>query len=409
MNTVLEEHPQPRTSVGRILALPLSARILTDTGFQILFPFIDIWARSLGVTTVQMGRLVGFRNLTGLTSPLWGALADIYGYRVFLRAEMLLVAVGQLLFVYGEYYPLKVAGLLLNGMATFALIPTMQAYVSTRLPYEIRGRGMGILGYAWSLAGIVGVFSVGWLIEKINWQFPYLLLSIGLLIVSYLFRSLPGRTPESRKRQPAIAVSWISAFRQWLDDAGIGSVSARTTIAMATLISYGLMNVVFVFGNWLTTEYDASTPELGTAAMAMGFADLVGSILVTLFTDRIGKKQSVMGGSLASCIVLLFLPSLNYSLVASVAGLMLSRLVIEFALISFFAFSSEQAPRSRGSMLSLTAAFSFGGGSLAGFSGPLLYQRFGIAGPSYASALGMALVIPLGLLFLRDRTDSSKS
>lgn len=60
-------------------------------------------------------------------------------------------------------------------------------------------------------------------------------------------------------------------------------------------------------------------------------------------------------------------------------------------------------------MLSLTAAFSFGGGSLAGFSGPLLYQRFGIAGPSYASALGMALVVPLGILFLRDKTDSSKS
>ena len=409
MTTTPEEHPQPRASVGRIMALPLSARILTDTGFQILFPFINIWARSLGVTTVQMARLVGFRNLTGLMSPLWGALADQYGYREFLRAEMQLVAVGQLLFVYGEYYPLKVAGLLLNGMATFALIPTMQAYVSTRLPYEIRGQGMGILEYAWALAGILGVVSVGWIIEKIDWQFPYLLLSTGLLVVSFLFRGLPGRPPGSRRRQPAVAVSWISAFRQWLNEAGIGSVSARTTIGMATLISYGLMNIVFVFGNWLSTEYGASITDLGTVAMAMGFADLGGSILATFFTDRLGKKQSILSGSLASCIVLLFLPFLNYSLIASVVGLMLARLVIQFALVSHFTFASEQAPSSRGSMLSLNAAFSFTGGSLAGFTGPWLYEQFGIAGPSYASALGMALVIPLGLLFLRDRIPSSKS
>lgn len=383
------------------------SRVLTDTAFQILFPFISIWAQGLGVTTLQMGRLIGFRNLTGLAAPIWGTLADRYGYRRFLQAELLFIAIGQLLFAYSTVKPTQIAGLMLTGVATFALIPTLQAYISSRLPYKIRGRGMGIVEYGWALAGIVGVFSTGWIIERAGWQAPFFILSIGMMAMSFIFRTLPGRTSRSRGSQPGVATSWIHAFRQWLMNAGIGSTSARTTLFMGTLISYGLMNTVFVYGIWLTAEYDTSASTLGTVALAMGFADLGGSVTVTFFTDRIGKKRSVLIGSLLSCVTLMILPVLNVTLIASIIGLMLMRFMLEFTLISYFVFASEQAPGSRGAMLSLTGAFSFGGGSLAGFSGPWLYQEMGILGPCLASTLGMALVIPLGILFVRDAGENS--
>ncbi len=408
MHTAPEEQPSAHVSLGRIVGLPLVTRILTDTGFQIFFPFMSIWAQGLGVSTLQMGRILGLRNLTGLVSPLGGALADQYGYRRFLRAEILLIAIGQLLFAYGRIFPLQVAGLMLSGVASFAFIPTLQAYISTRLPYAIRARGMGMMEYAWALAGIVGVFSAGWIIERINWQSPFLILSIGLIVASYLFRTLPGRTSGDGRAQPSVALSWLPAARQWLIEAGIGSGSARTTILMAALISYGLMNIVFVFGDWLSTEYSASASQLGTVALVMGVADLGGSVIVTLFTDRIGKKRAVLGGSLLSCVVFLVLPALNISLISSVAGLMLMRFVHEFAIVSFFVFASEQAPRRRGSMLSLTGAFSFMGGSLSGFTGPWLYQRMGIRGPCLASALSVVLIPLLGILFLREAPTARK-
>ncbi len=402
MKTTQDSHAASQVSIGQIVALPLMARILTDTGFQILFPFISIWAQGLGVTTLQMGRLIGFRNLTGLAAPIWGTLADRYGYRRFLQAELLFIAIGQLLLAYSTVRSTQITGLMLTGVATFALIPTLQAYISTRLPYEIRGRGMGIMEYGWALAGILGVFSTGWIIERINWQAPFLLLALGMIALSFVFRTLPGRTSGTRRSQPGVSTSWLYAFRQWLMDAGIGSTSARTTLFMGTLISYGLMNTVFVYGIWLSAEYDTSATTLGTVALAMGFADLGGSVMVTFFTDRIGKKRSVLLGSLLACVALMVLPVLNISLTTSVIGLMLMRFMLEFTLISFFVFASEQAPGSRGAMLSLTGAFSFGGGSLAGFTGPWLYERMGILGPCVTSTVGMALVVLLGLLFLRD-------
>ncbi len=402
MNEPQEDAAVPPTTLVRIVALPLISRILTDTGFQILFPFMNIWARELGVSTLQMGRLIGFRNLTGLLAPFWGTLADRYGYRRFLQLEAVLIALGQLLFAYGVYFPLQLTGLMLSGMATFGFLPTLQAYISTRLPYTVRARGMGIMEYAWALAGIIGVLATGWIIERINWQAPFLILSLGLLAISVLYRSLPGRIPSSNRIRVGVAVSWVRSLRQWLIEAGIGSGSVRTTMLVGALISYGLMSIVFVFGNWLTTEYDTSARDLGIVAMFMGIADLGGTILVTLFTDRLGKKRAVLGGSIACCGTLLLLPLLNVSLTSSVVGLMLVRWVHEFTLVSFFTFASEQVPQRRGALLSLTSAFIFTGGSLAGFTGPWLYQQVGIVGPCVAAAVGMALVALLNVLFLRE-------
>ena len=63
--------------------------------------------------------------------------------------------------------------MLLVGLGSFSFVPTLQAYLSNRLPYQQRARGLGILEYAWALSGIVGLYLVGQLLDMAGWQMPF--------------------------------------------------------------------------------------------------------------------------------------------------------------------------------------------------------------------------------------------
>jgi predicted MFS family arabinose efflux permease len=91
----------------------------------------------------------------------------------------------------------------------------------------------------------------------------------------------------------------------------------------------------------------------------------------------------------------LLLPSLNVALPPVLAGLLLARFGFEYAFVSNMALMSEQIPEQRGKMLTLGAAFSLMGTTVAGLIGPLLLEQTGLAGLTMLSGICMFLVVAL--------------
>ena len=60
----------------RILATVLYARLLINAQFRIVYPFLPTISRGLGLPLETTALLVGVRSLAGITSPLYGWLAD---------------------------------------------------------------------------------------------------------------------------------------------------------------------------------------------------------------------------------------------------------------------------------------------------------------------------------------------
>ena len=48
-----------------------------------------------------------------------------------------------------------VAGMMLAGLGIGIFVPNLQAYVSGKLPYTLRARGLGMIEYSWALTGII--------------------------------------------------------------------------------------------------------------------------------------------------------------------------------------------------------------------------------------------------------------
>ncbi|MEZ4734733.1 MAG: MFS transporter [Caldilineaceae bacterium] len=388
-------------SFAHLMGLSISARLLIDTVAQLFNPFLTIFAVGLGVDVVTLGRLLSLRLVTGIFTPVMGALADRHGYRRMMRLAILCVIAGLLLIGGSRGMVLLVLGMVVMGIGQAGFVPTLHAYLSARLPYNVRARGLGILEYSWALAGIVGLFVMGQLIAATDWRIPLFVLAVGLGGVWLLFGLLPAAHPQQHLTvaPPAVSRSSLRRFTSFFD-LGSHSRSAYGAIAADALLFFAGMQLMVIYGAWLNQEYGLGAAALGSVALLLGCFDLAASVSVSIFTDRLGKRRSVLIGTLGTLLGNALLPFLNLSLPIAVAGIALTRGSFEFGIVSQISLLSEQAPDQRGKVLSLGSAVVMMGGALANLTGPWLYVHYGVWGLSAASvvALVISLVLVIGVV-----------
>ncbi len=178
-------------SFRRLIGTSMVSKLFVDIGSQIFNPFLSLIATGLGLGVVELGRIVGLRNVMGILAPLSGALADRFGYRLIIRVALLVSASGCLLVGLSSSLWMLGLAVLLMGLGTSVFVPNMQAFVSGHLPYKLRARGLGMIEYSWALTGIVGLSLIGFLIAATGWRTPFFLLAAGQVIMSLVFGALP--------------------------------------------------------------------------------------------------------------------------------------------------------------------------------------------------------------------------
>ncbi len=384
--------PLPSLSFRRLIGISTAAKFLVDVSAQIFNPFLPIFAAGVGMNVVQLGQLLGLRNAMGLFAPVTGALADRFGYQRVIRMALLTIAASFLLLAFSTAPWMVLLALALCGLGLGAFVPNLQAFVSNQLPYQQRARGLGMIEYAWALTGILGLSLIGLLIEQSSWRTPFLLLAVGMVAMNFVFATLPD---SQRQQGPQSAAQALNTLL-------LPPGNRRSTYAtmLAGALSYcAAMQIMLAYGVWLADQYQLEAAALGTVAFVLGWFDLAASVSVSFFTDRIGKRRSVLIGIIGSLVGYLLMPLLNLALLPTVAIIGVTRCFFEFGIVSHFPLLSEQMPAHRGKVMSLGAALSLGGSTLAGFSGPWLLVNLGVAALAWSSA-ALVLLSLLTVLFL---------
>lgn len=394
----------PEWSFGKLIGTATGVKFVSDTSTQFLSPYLPLIVAGLGTTLVVGGQLTSLYYVMGMTAPLFALLADRRGYRWVLCLTLLLTAAGLLITGASPGVAMAVVGMIVFGLGRGSFNPLLASYLSTKLPYSVRARGLGILEYAWALSGIVGLYLIGLLIQATSWRMPFFILAVLLLAGAWIVMRLPptGHAEQAQKRTPAHETSIGKRIRDYFDF-GPTARSTWATIAVGSLVFYSGVQFFIVYGAWLTDSWSMSASQLGTAALVLGIFDLVASVSVSLFTDSFGKLRSVLLGAVVAVMGYLFVTRLAFSPIWAVIALGLPRLGFEFAVVAYFPLLSEQAPAIRSKVMSMGAAVMLLFATIAGLIAPPLYVNWGIGGVAIVSAISCALALVVLFLFAREQ------
>jgi predicted MFS family arabinose efflux permease len=342
-------------------------RVVFNTMHRMVYPFLTVFARGLGVEVVSLSIALTGRNVVGIFGPMLAIISDVRGRKLGMLLGVSLFTLGTAVVAIRPSVITFAAALILAILGKGLFDPAVYAYFGDRVSYEKRGRAVAITELAWSAAYIAGVPLMGLLIARFGWQAPFpLLAALGAGMLFVIWRMIPA---DGGRRNASPVLSNLRAV--------LASVPALAGIAIAIWASAANEVVTLVFGVWLADSFGLQIAALAGASAIIGVAELGGEGLVATITDRIGKPVAVAGGLAANIGASALLPLIGRTEPGALVGLFLFYLSFEFLVVSQLPMMTEVVPAARATTAALNA-MGFGIGRSAGAAiATLLYARLG--------------------------------
>ncbi len=317
-------------------------RLVMNTGSRMMFTFLPEFSRGTGIDVERLGRLLSLRDLSGLTAPFVGRTSDRIGTRKVMLAGGLLGAIGMFLFTLGTAG--VVIGLVCFGLGRIGYHVGMNAWVGHEVAYERRGRATGQIEMTWAGAALIGLPTMGLLIDRLGWRAaPAALILATVPLTAVLAKRLPepSALPSGHGVRPTLSLSgWMA-------------------LVSFTLLNGSAQLLVFSHGIWLEETYGFDAAQVGIAIVAVGVAELFASFSSSRLTDRLGKRNSVAFGALVLTIGLAGLAALGDPPLAVGLGLLvLAFLGFEFGIVSAIPLVAELDPNARAEVIGRSVGLS---------------------------------------------------
>ncbi len=376
--------------------VPLTVtRIAANTCYRFAPPFIAIiagQAQGFDVSITRVGLVISISELAGFLAPLLGTFVDRVSRRTSLAVGLLGSFVGTMMMAGAPNLVVLCVGLTLLNLLKSCFDLGMAAWISDRVPYERRGRVVGITETSWALSLLLGVSLLGVVTAATSWRIAALVGGMSIAVCAvWLDRRIraAGKVPVSNEHASR-AVGRMGA-RDWL----------------VPLSMFGLMGgsqCLFVtFGAWLTDDFDFGANGIAAVGFALGAGELLSSVSSARLTDRIGKERSVALGAGLMVPSALVLAGFDSILPLGLIALAVFIIGFEYGVVSMLPIATNLVASAPGKGFGLViGAGTFGRGVLT-FVATALYEWSGISGAALASIACAMLSAATILLFNRGR------
>jgi predicted MFS family arabinose efflux permease len=345
---------------------------------------------SLHVSVGVAGLLVAvYALMAAVASFVSGFLSDHYGRRRFLLLGVLLFAVSSWTASrVGTFHGLVLARAL-TGFAAGMLSTCSITYAADWFDYSVRGRALGLISSAYFAAPILGVPLAAQIADRYGWRRAFLMFAILALATGALSLSLPKDrlTPQPSSNKLRTAVRSFRSFLVRPDTAAV--------LAIAFLVSGGLVGFLTYVGQWLNGQFGVSTRTIGWVFMLGGLVAVGSAPAGGIISDRMGKRPVAIVSNIILALAVASIPFLSWGpwllVVFSVASLGAA-----FRQGPLTALITELVPSTqRGAFIALRNIFSQTGIGMAAFLGGLLYERHGYGAVTTLCAVMTGLVVLL--------------
>ena len=343
-------------------------RLVSNACYRFAPPFIAVIARGLDVSVAQMGVALMIGEFAGLLSPVLGRIVDRSNRLVVMMTGIFGITAA----VIGAATSLSIVQFaismcVLSGSKVLfdtALI----VWVNDHVPYERRGRIVGVIETSWALSLFIGVAIMGIATALISWRAGFIVGALGMLVTGSL---IAASLPRHEAHAP------ISTHAK-------GKVPPRGyfVFACAFLLMGASQCLGITFGPWFEDEFNFSSFAIIAVVIVMGVFELVSSVGSARVTDTWGKERSVRRGALLMVVATLVMAFATTTSIVAVPMLILFILGFEFALVSMLPLAANIVPTAGGIGLGLTVGAGTCGRAVFSTIATSLYDSVGPVGPA---------------------------
>jgi len=328
------------------------ARTIVNTSYRMVYPFLPVFARQLGVEPATLAMAFSVRSFLGVFGPFLATVADTHDRKTGILLGMGLFTAGSgVVGIWSTFWGFVVGtSLVLLGNGVF--IPSLNAYLGDNVPFEKRGRVLAITELSWALAFIGGIPLVGLLLESYVWITPFFIFTgIGTFFFLLFAWLLPANRIQSTKENN-IKQNFGRILQSW---------PALSGLLAGILFTGANETINLIFGVWIEDQFGLDFTALTIASVVIGISELGGEVFSAVWLDAIGKRRVIWIFLGLNSLAALLLPVTNGVIGWAFAGLGFFYISFEIILVSTLTLMSEVVPSARATMIAATVAgFSLG-------------------------------------------------
>jgi predicted MFS family arabinose efflux permease len=303
------------------------------------------------------GTVAQLNSIIAITSVVTALLLAFFGagfrYKSLLMIGILFIAFCALGLFLAPSFPIAQLVVPLNGIGSVMIVVTAQTFIGNSYPLAKKAKAIGWITAAGTLANAVGAPIIGFMTGIGGWRISLIWFMLPTAILSLIFAFLAFPYNLS---QPLFTVNtepFTRGFKKVLSNKSAVACLVATFFGTASLFGGVVLEVTFLRQIFSVTPGFAALMGtlVGTALISVGA--VVGGHIVT----RIGRKRLAVTAGFSAGLVTLFAYFMqNLGVFLSLRWI--SAFLIGVTVAAASNLMLEQVPQFRGTMMSLSSAFS---------------------------------------------------
>ncbi|WP_028612854.1 MFS transporter [Paenibacillus harenae] len=337
----------------------------TDT--FLISPLLPTLQTQFGVSTGIAGWMLGSYTLgSAVFALIAGPLSDGWNRRTVLLCGLLGFSVSTILCGFADSFWTMCLFRFLAGVSAAFTAPQVWASIPAVMPASKISKTIGVAFAGLAASQALGVPIGSWLAVA-HWSVPFWTIGIAsLVLIAVAFYLLPDIKPGTRER--------ASILRRYVPL--ITSGKARSGFLAYLLLHLGSGTAFAFVGKWLADRFELPIGQIGTVMMFLGFGTLLGSMISSFATRKLGNANAIVTGMSLLVVLYAVMPHLSILPIVTIVYLIIfATLGIVFPIV-MEALTSLNASI-RGTISSLANSTMNGANTLGAWIAGILYVQLG--------------------------------
>lgn len=371
---------------------------LIGTDTFLISPLLPTLTKTYHISTSISGWMVSSYALGyALFALIAGPISDRMNRKKVMVFGLLAFAGSTYACAFAPSFEVMILCRLLAGISASFVTPQVWASIPLLVkPGEIV-KAMGYAGAGLSISQLVGI-PIGSYLASFTWQSPfYVLGGCSLLLMLIIWAVLPDINMQTKSE---LKISITKTY-----DALLKTPRAVKYFFAYFVFQTGTFATFTFLGTWFAKDFNLLVNGVGTALIAVGLGNTIGSLFGSYVTKKLGEPKSLL------ISLLILIPF--YFILPFASAITFAEIVLFFIFLVngclfpvLMTIMQSISATARGTVSAVANAAMYGGTTIGGIVGGLLFTHFsGFYGVSYftGTVYAFALLIYAASGIFKDR------